>query len=184
MKTWIILLRGINVGGNNKLPMADLRESLSHAGLTQITTYIQSGNVVAKVDPAMDKTGIEHAVRQCISADFGYDISVMAISPDHLRRAMADNPWGQDYASPNFMFLYFLQSVPDAPDMETLERLKTDTEKLALKGTVFYVYAGDGAGRSKMFAKIERCLGVAATARNWRTLQKLSAILESGYADA
>lgn len=149
-----------------------------------MTTYIQSGNVMVRAAPDLTRSDVEAQVQQCLASDFAIDISVMAISPDHLRRAMADNPWGQDYASPNFMFLYFLQSLPDAPDMETLERLKTDTEKFALKGTVFYAYAGGGAGRSKMFAKIERCLGVAATARNWRTLQKLSAILESGYADA
>lgn len=95
---------------------------------------------------------------------------------------MRDNLWGQSFESPNFMFLYFLGSIPHVPDMATLEKLKTENETLLLKQDVFYTYTGDGAGRSKMFAKIERCLCVPATARNWRTLQKLLALVEKKYA--
>ncbi len=184
MTTWVIFLRGINVGGKNKLPMAELRACLAAQGFEKVTTYIQSGNVVLRSSEEVSRSDIETQIKTAIYEDFGFDISVMAVTPQNLVSAMSANPWGQDFDAPNFMFLFFLQTIPEAPDMDVLRALATENEKIELIGNACYAYAGDGAGRSKMFAKIERCLGVPATARNWRTLQTMDAILRADYGAA
>ena len=94
---------------------------------------------------------------------------------------MRQNPFGQEFDKPNFMFLYFLETVPTSPDLSALSALRTTNEKFELIDDVFYAYAGDGAGRSKLFAKIEKALSVPATARNWRTITKIYEILGSNY---
>lgn len=181
MKTWIVFLRGINVGGKNKLPMAELRDCLGAHGFDDIKTYIRSGNVVLRSAATAPRHEIEKRVKSAIKSGFGFDILVMVLTPEYLLRSMEQNPWGQSFESPNFMFLYFLGAQPEAPDLDGLRAVKTDNEKLELIEDVCYAYAGDGAGRSKMFARIERSLGVPATARNWRTLQKMTDILREVY---
>lgn len=183
MKTWIIFLRGINVGGKNKLPMAELRACLDAQAFSAVKTYIQSGNVIFRAAETAPQSEVERRVKAAIQKDFGLDIPVMAITPEGFAGAMASNPFGQTFDKPNFMFLFFCKSVPEAPDIEGLHAVKTENEKLKLIKDVCYAYAGDGAGRSKMFAKIERSLGVPATARNWRTLEKIVMILKDEYGE-
>lgn len=178
MAFWIIFLRGINVGGRNKLPMAPLRNSLEQAGFADVKTYIQSGNIVLRENDSSSQSRVETTVKDMILGEFGLDISVMALSMEQLRMSMSLNPFGQSFETPNLMFLFFCQATPESPDLDTLVNLKTDRERLELIANVCYAYAGDGAGRSKMFARIEKSLGVPVTARNWRTLEKMVSIVE------
>lgn len=181
MKTWVIFLRGVNVGGHNKLPMAELRVSLSEAGFEAIKTYIQSGNIVLCADSEVNCDDVKTRVCQTILGSHGLDVQVLVLSPEQLITAMSHNPFGQEFEKPNFMFLFFMETAPISPDLQTLSQLKTENEKFELIGNVFYAYAGDGAGRSKMFTKIEKVLNVPATARNWRTVTKMSEILRTDY---
>ena len=97
---------------------------------------------------------------------------------DELIAKASANPMGQDFEAPNWMFLFFLSEVPETPKLDDIATLTTDNETFELLGDVFYFYAGDGAGRSKLMAKAEKLLGVSATARNWKTVQKLIAMTE------
>lgn len=173
MIRWVIFLRGINVGGKNILKMADFRLSLTNAGFQNIQTYIQSGNILVDVDISIDRNSIENSIRKVLSQDYKLNIPVMALTAEDLKAAAAANPFLGSFDNPSWMFLNFLSEIPSDPDLESLKSLLKENERVALIGQVFYFYAGDGAARSKVMTKTEKCLGVSATARNWRTVQKM-----------
>lgn len=172
---WILLLRGINVGGRNVLPMRELVEILEALGLEDVRTYVQSGNVVfwarREVPPRLGEE-----VAAAVEERKGFRPHVLLISRDRLERAIRANPFPEAEAEPKSLHLFFLASPPDAPDLDGLNDARPPTERFHLADDVFYLHAPDGIGRSKLAAKAERLLGVDATARNWRTVRKLSEI--------
>jgi uncharacterized protein (DUF1697 family) len=95
---------------------------------------------------------------------------------DELERAMASNPYAEAESEPKSLHLYFLASEPQDPDLKTLESIRVDSERFALQGKVFYLHAPDGIGRSRLAARVEKALGVPATARNWRSVSKIVAM--------
>lgn len=176
MPTYLALLRGINVGGNHKLPMAGLRQLLTEAGFGDVATYIQSGNVVfksKKAKPAALATKIEDAIED----KFGFRPRTLVLSADDFESAATANPFPEAEADHKTLHLYFLSEKPAAPDLDKLHALKLNGDDFKLIGTVFYLLAPGGVGRSKLAEKVERALGVAATARNWRTVTKLREML-------
>lgn len=172
MKTWIALFRGINVGGNNPLPMKQLVALLEDAGCRDVRTYIQSGNAVLR-SPLADAARLTTRIRSAVAACCGFESQVMILGHKELARAAAANPFAEAAASPKSVHLYFLAERPRRPDFESLDRVKAASESYALKGKVLYLHTPDGLGTSKLAARIERDLGVAATARNWRTVTAL-----------
>jgi len=173
MKTWIILLRGVNVSGKNKLPMADFRAALTEAGFSNVQSYIQSGNVVLDVQAALSEDAVSQAVQTVLLDKFDIQTPIMLLTADRLQKAAQANPLGQEFEKPNWMFLFFLSEPPTSPNLDKLTELTSENERWELLGDVFYVFAGDGAGRSKLIARAEKLLGASATARNWKTVQKL-----------
>lgn len=173
MTRWALLLRGINVGGKHIVPMAKLRELLSGLGFVNVSTYIQSGNCVFNVSD-MGARQIAENVEDAIETAFGFKPSALALSMDDLRAALDDNPYKVEDDEQKFVHLSFLLETATDPNLEALESLRAHSEQFCLKGRVFYLHAPDGIGRSKLVAKIEKNLGVAATARNLRTVIKIS----------
>lgn len=173
MNRWIVLLRGVNVGGKNKLPMAAFREALERAGFAEVKSYIQSGNVILNADVNMLREAVAKSVQDVMAKDFDINSPVMVLSAQELRKAATENPMGQDFEKPNWMFLVFLRDVPQSPDLKALEDVLTPNEKFELREKVFYFFAGDGAARSKAMGRLDAKLGVVTTARNWNTVQKL-----------
>ncbi|HSD73331.1 MAG TPA: DUF1697 domain-containing protein [Steroidobacteraceae bacterium] len=172
MKTWIVLFRGINVGGSNALPMKKLVTLLEQAGCRDVKTYIQSGNVVLR-SPLADAGRLAKRIRAAVAAGCGFEPQVVMVDQRRLERAVAANPFAEASANPQFVHLFFLAERPKKPDLESLNRVKTASESFALKGDVLYLHTPDGFGKSKLAARIERDLGVAATARNCRTVSAL-----------
>ncbi len=177
MTTYIALLRGINVGGNNKLPMAELKALLEGLGLEHVKTYIQSGNVVFQ-GKAADRGKLAQEISLAIETSHGFAPKVLLLEMDELAQAMLSNPFPQGEADPKTLHLYFLASAPTAPDMEALAGVQRDSEQFHLADRVFYLYAPDGIGRSKLATLTEKALGVSATARNWRSASKILALAE------
>jgi uncharacterized protein (DUF1697 family) len=175
MKIYIALFRGINVGGRNILRMKDLAALLEKLGAQGVKTYIQSGNVVFQ-HKAESIPHLAGRIRAAIKENHGFDPRVYLLDLAELEQAMASNPFPQAEADPKTLHLYFLASTPEKPDLETLNNLKRDNEQFKLVDNVFYLYAPDGIGRSKLAEKAEKALGVAATARNWRTVGKITAM--------
>lgn len=169
MITWIVLIRGINVGGSRSVPMAQLKTLLMDEGYTEVKTYIQSGNAIichAENNAALHQATIENAMER----HFGFRPQVMVITPQELRLITEGNPFPQAEAEPKSLHVYFLAKTPPHPNLALLNDLKSPNEVFVLQERAFYLHAPDGIGRSKLAEKVEKCLGVAATARNWRTV--------------
>lgn len=175
--TCIALLRGINVGGRNILPMKELRALLEGLGLESVRTYIQSGNVVFQTEEP-DLSRLSGRITSAIQKSHGFEPRVLLLGIEELDRAIQGNPFPEAEAQPKTLHVSFLESVPDAPDLEAIERVRSDTERFVLADKVFYFHAPDGIGRSKLAANVERYLGVPATGRNWRSVQKVRALAE------
>lgn len=172
MRKWILLLRGINVGGNNSLPMKDLVLLLDEAGCTDVVTYIQSGNVILN-SQASDAGKLSGQIAKSIFNNYGFEPKAYLVSPRELEAAVTANPFPDAVSNPKSLHLFFLAEPPSHANFEMLEALKLGSEEYALVGTKLYLHAPEGIGRSKLAANIERTLGVDATARNWRTVVKL-----------
>ncbi len=172
MNTYIALLRGINVGGRNKLRMPELVALLAGLGLHNIKTYIQSGNVVFQSDP-IDQQALAEEIATAIGRHHGFTPQVLVLSPTEFQRALAGNPFPEAESAPKAVHLYFLTSPATNPDLGTLEAYQKENERFLLTADVFYLYAPDGIGRSKLAERVEKALGVPVTARNWRTAGKM-----------
>lgn len=175
MATYVALLRGINVGGNNRLPMASFRELLSDAGCGAVATYIQSGNAVFRYDG--DVGCLRDHVADAIKKDFGFRPSVVLIAAADFVQVVDDNPYADVVVDPKHLVVWFCEPTADDPDSESIRELAAVDESYTVSSSVFYLHAPSGTGRSKLASKVERCLGVPSTARNWRTVLKLEAML-------
>jgi uncharacterized protein (DUF1697 family) len=172
MKTYIMLLRGINVGGRNALPMKELSALLADLGCRNIRTYIQSGNVVFRCAPRA-ASGLARKTSQEVNKRRGFEPHVLLLQLEELERAMAANPFLEAETDPRALHVAFLDAVPSNPDLTRLESLRVDSERFRLIDDVFYLHAPEGVGRSRLAANAERLLGVQATDRNWRTVRKI-----------
>tara|TARA_R110002096_G_scaffold254575_5_gene447827 strand:- start:482 stop:1021 length:540 start_codon:yes stop_codon:yes gene_type:complete len=169
---YIILLRGINVGGTNKVAMKDLTSALLQAGYAEVKTYIQSGNLVLTAGNT-DKQQVATSIAELIAQHFGFKPQVLVLSQAEYSAALTANPYKEAEATPSALHLYFLDTKPANPDLDKLAKLKADTERYQLNEQVFYLHAPDGIGRSKLAATAEKALGVPATGRNWRSAIKI-----------
>ncbi len=170
MNTWIALLRGINVGGNNILPMKDLKALCESLGFKDVQTYIQSGNCVFRSDTA-DATTVSSLLEGAIEEGFGFRPPVLAVTEGDLTSAIATNPYPD--GDPKCVQLFFLFEPASTADLTTLQGLKASSEQFELTDKVFYLHAPDGIGRSKLVAKVDKFIPVEKTARNLRTALKL-----------
>ena len=176
MKTWIALLRGIGLG-RNKLLSKELVQILESLRLQSVTTYIQTGNAVFRarsVRPARLAQQITDAVTEAN----GFAPLTILLTLDELKAAIAGNPFPAAEPLPQTLHLTFLASTPRKPDLQALERLRTPNERFELHGSVFYLHAPDGIGRSRLAERIEKALGVQGTARNWRSVTKILELAE------
>ena len=178
MKTWIALLRGINVGGNNLLAMKDLRALLLDLGYHGPQTYIQSGNCVFGSDDGPAATH-EARIADAINARFGFSPQVFVLTMEALDEAISANPYRQGCDDPKTVHLNFLAEPADEADLERLDACRKDSEAYTLTRHVFYLYAPDGIGRSKLAAQAEKALGVAVTGRNLRSALKIAQLAKA-----
>ena len=177
MATWIALLRGINVGGKNVLPMAALRADLEELKFRNVRTWIQSGNVVFE-STARSADSLAKKIARQISRKRKIDAKVLVISRDELTTAIDGNPFPKAESSSGSLHLFFLASNPVDADLTAVREHASSTEKWKLGEKIFYLHAPDGTARSRLAANVEKQLGVVATARNFRTVRKLASMLE------
>jgi len=171
MQTRIALLRGVNVGGHRKLPMAGFRALLAGLGFQDVATHIQSGNAVfAAPGQAADIAGL---IRTAINHRFGFDCEVMVLGLCDLRDALADNPFVRAADDPKTLHLFFLAGPVAALDDAALQTAATKGEQYHLDGQVLYLHTPNGIGRSDLAAKLTRLVGVPMTGRNLRSCQKI-----------
>jgi uncharacterized protein (DUF1697 family) len=172
---WVALLRGVNVGGARKVPMAQLRELLSGLGYDGVRTYVQSGNAVFDADES-SAAAVRRQVERAIEDAVGFDVLVTLRSREQLAEVVAANPFPQAAPEPKTLHVLFLSEPIGDERLAFLDADAFAPEQVALRGSELYLWLPDGLGRSKLAAAItERKLGVAATARNWRTVETLLA---------
>lgn len=172
----ICLLRAINVGGRNKIKMAELRTSLESAGLTDVATYIQSGNIAFDTElPPADAAAL---VVKTIEADFDLTISVLVRTVDEVRQVLANEPFGEPAeTSDNKAALYvsFCDAAPAKAQVSNFDRERFGDDRLEVVGREVFVRYPQGASASKLTnAELEKRLDVTATMRNWKTANKLA----------
>jgi uncharacterized protein (DUF1697 family) len=176
MQHWIALLRGVNVGGRNKMPMSALVTALESAGCSSVRTYIQSGNVVF-TSSARSKANLTKRIGAANEAQFHFRPNIVILTDPEFRTAVANNPFTDAISEPKTLHFFFLDSKPASPDLTGLIELGIPSERFRLIDKVFYLHAPDGFGRSKLAAGAERKIGVPTTARNYTTIQNLSDML-------
>jgi uncharacterized protein (DUF1697 family) len=173
MKTFIALLRGINVTGRNKIPMAELREVCSELGWADVKSYIQSGNLVFNADAKPDE--LEADLEGAIKGRFGLTIHVMIRAGSDWPTLVAGNPFPEESASePNRVLLSVPKSPPKEGAAEALQERAVAGERVVRVGDVLWVHFPNGAGTSKISpALLDRLVGSPVTGRNLRTVLKL-----------
>jgi uncharacterized protein (DUF1697 family) len=168
----IVLLRGINLGPNKRVPMAELRELLSGAGFEDVRTYVQSGNVVVSSDAGPGE--LEERCERLISERFGFEVPVVVRTGDELAAVVERNPLGDVARDPKRYQVSFLGAELEEGVVERLAELAAPDERVLADGRELYAWHPDGVARSKLWAKLAGTgLGVKATARNWATVTKL-----------
>ncbi len=172
MATWIALLRGINVGGNNIIKMADLKSDLESLKLKNVRTYIQSGNVVFD-STAKTASSLTKKICSQIEGQHGFRPKLFILDRNDLLAAIKSNPFPKAVSDPKSLHFFFLAEPAVDPDIKAIDNARNQTESYKLTPRVFYLHAPDGIGRSKLAANAEKHLGVVATARNYRTVDRL-----------
>ena len=179
MKTYIALFRGVNVGGNNVLPMKELVALLEDIGSQNVNSYIQSGNAVFQNEEE-NASLLSNRITAAIKKSHGFEPQIVLLELEEIERAVGSNPFPEAESEPKTLHVHFLSSIPKNPDLDTLESIKSGRERFALKDGVFYLHAPDGIGRSKLASNAEKLLGVPMTGRNWRTVCKVMAMAKQG----
>jgi uncharacterized protein (DUF1697 family) len=165
MYKYIVLLRGVNVGGNNLLPMKELSVLLQTNGFVDVSTYIQSGNIVLK-----STSNPVSKIRTLVAEKFGFEPKGLAIRVAQFMQAVANNPF-KSFEGKTVHFYFCARAI--SLDKQKLAKFASASERIELIDNVFYLDAPNGIGRSKLVASIESCLGVPATGRNLNTVNKL-----------
>jgi uncharacterized protein (DUF1697 family) len=172
--TYVALLRGINVGGNNKLPMKDLAALVGACGGRDVRTYIQSGNVVFGASAGTDEKTLASKLAKRIAADHGLAIPVVLRTAAELAQVAERNPFLAAGKAIETLYVMFLADTPGKAAIATLDPRRSPPDELAVVGREVYLHLPNGAGRSKLTnAYLDSKLQTVSTARNWRTLLAL-----------
>ena len=169
-QTFAALLRGINLGGTNKLPMRDLEGLFGSLGHEQVATYIQSGNVVFR-SAGSDAKRVAAAIESAVAEQFGLDVRVFLRTHAELEAVRSGCPYD------DAVHVVFLDRAPSSADVKALDPNRSPGDSFDVVGPEIYLNLPTGAGRTKLTLNwFERRLGIAGTQRNWNTLLKLIAM--------
>jgi uncharacterized protein (DUF1697 family) len=167
MPRYVGLLRGVNVGGKNTVPMAQLRTLVTSLGHTAVTSYIQSGNIVFTSEKAVTPKSLEKAIK----TEFAVEVVVVLRTPPELRKIVKSNPFPK--ADLSKVHVGFMAEEPSAAAIAKLDPEPFLPEQFVIEGTDLYVHLPNGMGRTKLMAYLGRQLKVPTTVRNWNTVLKL-----------
>jgi uncharacterized protein (DUF1697 family) len=176
---YVALLRGINVGGKNMLPMKDLAEMFREAGCADVSTFIQSGNVLFSAGRNAESVLSEKISRR-IEARFGYRIPVVLRSLEELGRAATANPFLTAGVDEKALHIYFLRDLPTREAVAGLDAERSRPDRFTVRGREIYLHLPNGMARTKLTnAWVDSRLRTVSTARNWNTTLKLLALMTS-----
>ena len=179
MTVVISMLRGVNVGGHNKIKMDVLRALYVSLKLEDVTTFIQSGNVVFRTkERELGKIG--KRIGDGIEKSFGFRPEVILRTVEEMRAVVARNPFAaRKDLEPGKLLVWFLAGKPDVEARKKVFTVKMEREEIRVEERELYIYFPDGQGQSKLsMAAVERALKVAGTGRNWNSVLKLLEMAE------
>lgn len=175
----IAMLRGVNVGGHNKIKMEDLRGLCKSLKLRDACTYVQSGNLIFRTEER-DLALVAKRLTDAIERKFGFRPGVVLRSAAEMREVIGRNPFGKRRGvEPNKLLVTFLAGEPAAEAREKAAQLDTSPEELRMDRREVYIYYPNGMARPKVsWASIERILKTSGTGRNWNSVTKMLEIAE------
>ena len=173
MNTYIAILRGINVSGAKPIKMEELRLTFQKPGFENITTYIQSGNVVFSTTETATSQ-LTAQIAESIKTDFGFEVPVIVLSAVELQTIIGNNPLNDGTKDTAFLHVTFLSEIPAAFNLSDIAAKKQGNEEIIISGKVVYLYCPHGYGKTKLTNTfLESKLKVTATTRNWKTANEL-----------
>lgn len=177
MATIISLLRGINVSGQKKILMTDLRNLYESLDFSDVSTYIQSGNVIFNSSSKKSLCELNKMIEDAIENQYGFFVPVINKTPDEINHIAQLNPFKDEaIVEANKVYITFLDNPPKAEDMGNLEELKqrSSPDRFEIIENAIYFHFPNGAGTSRLNNTLfEKKLNRKATTRNWRTVTKL-----------
>jgi uncharacterized protein (DUF1697 family) len=177
--TYLALLRGINVGGKNRLPMKDLVALFVSAGCGDVRTYIQSGNVIFRAGPGIT-TRLPGLITTEIGTRFGYQVPVVLRTTDQIGKVIDNNPFRKAGIAEETLHVFFLADMPDSHRVADLDPGRSPPDAFALSGQEIYLHLPNGVAGSKLTNQyFDSKLGTTSTGRNWRTVTQLFAMMKS-----
>lgn len=180
MAVIICMLRGVNVGGHNRIKMEDLRALCESLKLRDAQTYVQSGNVIFRTDEK-DTAKLRKRIADAIEKKCGFRCEVITRTTAELKDAIARNPFAKRRGiEPNRLLVTFLAGDPGDDAREKLRALETTPEEVRIDGREMYIHYPNGMARPKVSAAtLERILKVSGTGRNWNSVTKMLEIAET-----
>ncbi|MFG2193430.1 DUF1697 domain-containing protein [Streptomyces sp. NPDC048639] len=179
MTTYVALLRGINVGGHKKVPMADLRDLLTGLGHGGVRTLLQSGNAVFTSDER-DTGRLLAGLEKAIAGRFGFEVACLVLSAGELRAIADRNPFPPSSIEPSKMFVTFLSGPVDPERLAHIDPQVHLPDEFRVGERELFLRCPNGIGRSKLAEVLGRTdLGLTATVRNWNTVTKLLAMTDA-----
>jgi len=177
MRTYVAFLRGINVGGQKKILMSDLRLLFEAIGCSGVRTYIQSGNVIFSTDKDDDLAELIYAA---IKEKYDWEVPVFVRTRSELKEILTKCPFAKEKKVKSYFML--LSGAPDPDMIEELQQIRNPNEEFVITSNCIYFYSSTGYGRTKYNTTFfERKLKVKTTARNYRTMLKLSELVQSSF---
>ena len=175
---YVALLRGVNVGGKNKLPMVELRDAFTAAGCTGVRSYIQSENVVFEAARDLAER-VPELVTRAVGQQFGISTAVVVRSGEELQQVATSNPFDTS-GDPRFLQVAFLQDVPSAEAVAGLDPERSPPDAFVVRGRNVHLHYPNGTARSKLTNEyLTRQLQSASTMRNWRTVLALLEMVDA-----
>lgn len=177
-RRYVALVRGINVSGHGVIPMAELRDLFESLGVSDVSTYIQSGNVLF-TDHGPDRARLTRRLEKGLAAGLDRPVTVFVLTREELQDAAAHNPFDPAARKATHQCqLMFLSAEPDASHRKALMEMQGDEYRFHVQGSVlYYAYDRSRAGRRRRNIDFERVLGVAGTTRTWKVVDRLIHLL-------
>ena len=174
MPVYIALLRGINVGGNKRIKMADLRDLLASIGLPEVKTLLASGNVIFESDDS-EPEKLASKIEEAIQAEYDFDVKVIIRRGEAIDRVIENNPLVNEDFAGNQLLVTFLEESPAPDKINDFQQSHTTNEVVYFVDREIFIHYVDGAGQSKLSnVVIEGKLETVGTARNWNTVLKIA----------
>ena len=174
MNTFISMLRGVNVSGQKKIKMEELKALYESLNLKNVKTYIQSGNVIFECSHS-NITELTNKIEKIIKQTFGFSVTVIIRTKNEFKHLIGNNPfYGERKEDITKLHVTFLADIPSHSSLSIMNELEDKSDQVAIAGKNIYLFCPNGYARAKLTNNyFEKKLNVSATTRNWKTVNKL-----------